>query len=545
MRTVCFVTNELYPISAGGIGRLVYNFCKHTNQVRSDIDIHLLVSHIPVESLDEANEALKGLATLHSYPSIRSRPDQLSRLFAAKRLDRWDFSEHYEKSLQTMLSLSQLEAELGRNLDIVEFPDFSGFGVASIAAKQVGLMFEKSLLVVRLHSTFGLISRYEKYYHHPSAYMGHVSDMERYALKYADLVIGHIPAIGQRNQEHYGFDNNWLSRVHYEFPLIESGEVGEADRILDEAEPDFLFSSRLQPFKRSDLFVRAAVMFLEERPQYRGVFRLLCSGWDQDYISYVKSLVPSELASKIIFIDKVEKVRRDAIIGASIVVIPSDYESLCLFAFEAANAGARVVLNRRCEAFGSFDRWVEGKNCLMFDGTSDNLAVVLAEALEWRPSSQVNMSPDLPYWCKDEIEPHDSLINDAKPTELSVAVVRFGQESPAEVSRAIIDKQHQPISAARDVMAIRRSLVPIVEVATRRAHIELLPLSGAVMSSEELGRKLVRLKEELLLLCPKGYVPHRSFLRSAKAAFARNPDLMVFSSHVRCVHPVSGDVYDL
>ena len=201
-------------------------------------------------------------------------------------------------------------------------------------------------------------------------------DLERNLLERADLVVGHFPGIAARNAEFYRFGPEWCGRVHIEFPLLTRDELdGEEIRLNPSADgdPSFIFSSRLQPFKRPDLFINAAIGFLEATPEYTGAFRLVSYGWDQDYIRYLKDLISPTWTNQIIIIDKVAAEERQRFLRQSIVVVPSDYESLCLFAFEASILGQKVILNRRCEAFGSFERWIDGDNCLFFDGSAEDL----------------------------------------------------------------------------------------------------------------------------------------------------------------------------
>ena len=42
-RRVCFVTSELYPLTAGGIGRLTHNLIRDSLRRKAPVEIHLLV----------------------------------------------------------------------------------------------------------------------------------------------------------------------------------------------------------------------------------------------------------------------------------------------------------------------------------------------------------------------------------------------------------------------------------------------------------------------------------------------------------------------
>lgn len=102
--------------------------------------------------------------------------------------------------------------------------------------------------------------------------------------------------------------------------------------------------------------------------------------------------------SRVTFIDNANEAERSAYLARSVVVVPSDYESLCLFAFESAQMGRPVVLNGRCSAFGENPRWSDGENCLLFDGTVSDLVRAMEQARTWRPSVRASVEVDAPYW---------------------------------------------------------------------------------------------------------------------------------------------------
>ena len=43
IRKVCFVTSELYPLTAGGIGRLVHNIIRNALRAKLPVEFHVLV----------------------------------------------------------------------------------------------------------------------------------------------------------------------------------------------------------------------------------------------------------------------------------------------------------------------------------------------------------------------------------------------------------------------------------------------------------------------------------------------------------------------
>lgn len=540
-KTICLVSNEIYPIHQGGIGRLMYNFACHNQALNSNVKLHILVPSSFNGDIEIVMETFKGLATIHRCEPLSSRPEELARIVAAAPDAQWQFPDFYRQSLEYFYGIIEVERSLGAAFTIVEFPDFGGWAMASIAAKRSGLALRETILSARLHSSLGLISRYEKYQHYPSQGLGVILDAERQLLRHADLVVGHVPAIVARNASHYGFDQKWANDVIVEFPLITIDKIREsevdADTKPDAAEPDFIFSSRLQPFKRPDLFVKAAVMLLESNPTYSGRFRIVSYGWDAEYIQSIKDVVPSAFADQILFMDGLAPAERWMLLRRSIVVIPSDYESLCLFAFEASQAGSPVILNRSCEAFGAFDRWVDGTNCLMFDGTALDLARCMIRAIGWTPEEPASIAADAPYWLSAEALPPSARSTDLpKTTIVCHDITDAGDVTRLLLSLRSVDGLHDV-----DVVFFLPAAVFGRESATakmlRENGIAVRFLSGFGTSAEEFGAALLSIDCTVAVLLPPGYYLHPHYLRLVRQSFAHQPTLAIVGTHVRRLDP--------
>lgn len=535
MTTVCLVTNELFPFKPGGIGRLMYNFALHNKRQRHAVHLHFLMPHAPTAERDAIRESLASLGEVHFCPEKIDRFDGTPWVFRKDRgYDALD--EHMGSSLLYYLGLLEAERSIGRPFDIVEFPDFGGWGAASIAAKRGGLAFENTLISVRLHSTFGIIASHEPFYHQPSHWMAAIADLERTALADADLVVGHLDSIADENQRHYAFSDEWRQRVHIEFPpiLTDGLEIAKTKddhwrRMAGKATSrqdtqDFVFSSRLQPFKRPDLFIRAAVVFLRENPHAPSQFRLVSYGWDEKYINWLRRLVPPGMDDRITFVQGATQERRAEIIANSIVVVPSDYESLCLFAYEGSILGSRVILNRACTAFGSSDRWREGDNCLMFDGSYRDLAAAMRRALDWQAAEAVDVTPDDAYWVnweKPERKP--------EAPELQVDLVALGARTLAELNAAFFGSLDLGVDAFATLPR------PVLEHARR--HVSDFQGIGICLTewlqptATEIQAFLSGLSSDLVLLAKHDALPEKAFIAAAARAFQRDPTLSAVTSH--------------
>ena len=140
MTSVCIISNEVYPVDKGGIGRLMYNFAVRNQDSRHAVDLHFLFSSklLPHAALVESPFA--DLATIHYCPEelveIGSLGSAIQSFDGKDTLDR-----QMVESLRYYSGLLAAQTRCGFDFDFVEFPDFGGWGTASIAAKRAGMNF--------------------------------------------------------------------------------------------------------------------------------------------------------------------------------------------------------------------------------------------------------------------------------------------------------------------------------------------------------------------------------------------------------------------
>jgi len=557
---ICFVTNELYPLGPGGIGRMLYNFAKHNEDIGLPADIHFLIHGSLIESNADGwnllQSAFENIATIHICPDLSSSAAPLAQLLAKADGYPWTNEWLFADSYRYYLGLLAAEQARGAPFDIVEFPDFGGWAVASVEAKRAGLAFSNTLISARIHSTQGVLYGVERFAYDPGHWAGIMFDAERHLFANADLIIGHDPEIMKYTARYYDLEKRWEGRDALEFPpiYIDTGEdiYERADKVVvpkgKSDAVDFIFSSRLQPVKRPDIFIRAAILFLESVGDYDGTFRLVCNGWDKDFIDNLKSLVPDRFSDRIVFIERASKRERQSYINRSIVVVPSDYESLCLFAFEAALAGRKVILNGMCPAFGNGFRWRDGENCLLFDGSVESLAETMQTGLQWHPSATVDVVPDRPYWLSDVVGPREpSWRSSEKPRD--IAIVCYGVESSGEFHRHFdlacqLDDELKTTGAKYSVFFQLPSGEftahgPEVDAIRRRGW-EVIFSSGNRECPEMFGRRIEKLGKELIFLFPFGFDVAPSFLPLAIRLFQTDPSLAIVSGHVELVDAHSG-----
>ena len=536
---------------------MLYNFAKHNADLGLPADFHFLVPQLLIDSHPDAGErlaaAFEGIATIHVCPSLASTPTPIAQLLARAQEHPWTSEWLFAQSYGYYLGLLAAEQRCGRPFDIIEFPDFGGWAQAAIEAKRAGLSFSRSLISARIHSTQGMLYGVERHVNDPGHWAGIMFDAERHLLAHADLVVGHDPRVIDHTARFYGLADRWQGRTRLEFPPVYLNMGGDVYERADKVKPprdtrecrDFLFGSRLQPVKRPDLFIRAAILFLERHPGHDGLFRLVCNGWDRAFVDGLKSLVPDALASQILFLESATPRERLDHIDNSIVVVPSDYESLCLFAFEAALAGRKVILNAVCPAFGNDFRWHDGQNCLLFDGSVEQLTAAMERALAWQPTSFVDAVPDAPYWLGDLGLPSPP----AAAAETETVVLCYGAQSPPEFRRHY-DGACQVARELKAAGLAHRMVFQLPHGAfdadgpecalIRAAGWTLVFSSGVRECPQMFGRRVAGFGAAAVLLFPFGHDVAPGFAAAAIRVMRADPSLALVSGHIEIVDSGTG-----
>lgn len=414
-RKVCFVTDELYPFTAGGIGRLTHNLIRASSG--SGIEFHVV---FPDYCAFTPAEVCK-----HFGPSVHAHQAPLRQGWSsttehgaiyAPAASYTDTSWHAQ-SVDLMRMLKQLERS-GIRFDTIEFADYRGWAFCTIQEKLLGGAFAHSEIAIRLHSTDGVLQHVEP--RTPTVEQLGRFELERKALLDADRIIAHLPAVPEFNARYYGFGPEWLNKVTIEFPpVVETPTAVLPTRAA--AQRDLVFLTKIQACKRPDLFVRGAAMFMRQVPGFTGRAVLSCHRGDPAYFERVQKMVPADLAHRFVF--EAPGPNRDALMRSGIVVIASDYESLNLTAYETTDAGGTLVLNERCIAFGDRTPFVDGTNCFKFDGTVHGLASALERAWSSPAPERVTWTVDAPYWEQPSPSPlHPST---ARSGRVSVLITNY------------------------------------------------------------------------------------------------------------------------
>lgn len=371
MGALVFVTMELSPFTSGGIGRVIHNILK--SMLASDRQrAHVVALDCSINQLEFVN----------AFPEVR-----LTSLSGEDDNGRYDAAGHHPprsafsdtdlhwKSTVVLRALRTLASEV--EIDYVEFPDWGGLGFATIQEKRISAFLEHATLAVRLHSAHAVLLHHEARV--VSASDRIIADIERKCLRDCDLIVGQLEPVAERTREIFGFSQaEWNPRLVIHAPpvlLDHHSPVSVTSPAM--AEMPIMFGSKIQRFKRPDLFVRGAAGFCQRNPRFQGPVLISAHGFDQAYRNRIVSLIPPALKDRFQLDAPRQGSIRESLIAGSTFVAPSDFESFCLSAYEASLLGARVILNGVNPAFGDGTPWQHGINCFKFDGTVAGLIQAL------------------------------------------------------------------------------------------------------------------------------------------------------------------------
>lgn len=529
-----FVTQELYPFTAGGIGRVIGNFLARSTPeelartaivcVSSDRDLAAKVDAVypglkckVISERDYQAESEDG----RRYPS----PDAYSATHAL-----------HMRSTLVMQVLLQLELEVGR-LDYVEFPDWGGVAFASCQEKKLGRGLREARLAVRLHTTDSLLSSVERRWIDVGS--SSIYDLERKAIADCDLIVGQLRPVAEHVRRFYGFAREeWEPRLRIHAPhVMLDGRPIAQESVRPSLDTPITFTSKIQHCKRPDVFVRGSAEFLLKRPECTATVCLVAHAFDGDYLDQVKSLIPETLKARFQFVEGLSGNSREAFIARSVCVFPTTYESFCLAAYEASLAGALPVVNTSNPAFGSDTPWAPGVNCVGFDGTAHSLA----EALETAYFGSVQA---VPVRVPDDQSPWNT-------------VAAGGPASPALTARvsAVVMHRNNAGGLIDTLDSLLATTYPLDEILVMDSASDD-PVAAALLDRLEQGgsgritvvrvpvraamgtlanRGIGRATGDYVLLLEAGDSIVPGFVADAAGALARHRDYSIVTSHAELV----------
>ncbi|MCO5073027.1 MAG: glycosyltransferase [Rhizobiaceae bacterium] len=392
-RRICFATFELAPFTGGGIGTWLANTLIAYRDRSTRLEVLFCAQNLPDPA--EFKRLYPGVV-LHTI-SLDTPPDELLEGRTLRRKDMISVAQW--RSYLLMCALERMEKETG-HFDVVEFVDWCGAAYFSANAKKLGRSFQKTQLAVRLHATEGVLRDFETRGWSTDNLI--VADLERQALLDADVKVAHLPPIADAFQSHFGFSEAWRAGFRIDAPPVAVQQRATRSHRVTKDTP-LVFTSKFQSIKRPEIFARAASRLLTERPTYGGTVRFLAFDVDSRLRHRCEAAFPAQHQDRVTFGGPSEKGAREAIIKDSVAVFPGAFETFCFAAYEASLVGALVVLNEQNPAFGDDTPWIDGVNCIKFDGTSSGLFEALDRIFS-TPACTEGLVPvqaeptDRPYW---------------------------------------------------------------------------------------------------------------------------------------------------
>ena len=412
-----YVTRELFPFTAGGIGRVVANILSTARpEERAGIAVVYVGTNVePAQFSAVYPGVVFRVANQDSHEAFGRAHGRFPRLAA------YAHSVFHFESVAVLQQLIELE-DAGHELEYVEFPDWGGSAFAATQDKRLGRSLTRATLAVRLHTTDSLLASIE------ARKVDHAGlvlyDLERKALADCDLIVSQLVTVAPAVRDFYGFPaEEWDARVVVDAPpvLLDHLPVATAAHPLALDTP-ITFTSKIQHVKRPDVFIQGVVHFLKSTPQYVGEVLFLAHGFDPAYQQVIRDYVPESFNDRVKFLANVRGEARESIISKSVCVFPSAWESFCLAAYEASLLGATCVLNRANVAFADGTPWVDGGNCIKFDGSATGLASALSSVFGNLPDCvPVHVDPaPAPWLATGSVPPQPGKTATARDVEFLI-----------------------------------------------------------------------------------------------------------------------------
>lgn len=383
MSALVFVSTELAPFTPGGIGRVLHNILRTLSDVDRSRSIVLMVD--TVINPEAFSKVFPGARLLRLDTT-----QDASRYAHGRRVPPdWAFSDSrwHWRSASVMLTLESLARDT--SIEYVEFPDWGGLAFCTLQERRFSGLLPMACLAVRLHSTHTALLNAE-----PNAISSldlNICDMERKSLRDCDLVVAQLPKLADVVRSMMAFSvEEWDHRVTVHAPpvLLDHHEPA-LKTTLAKSTQSLMFTSKIQRFKRPDVFVRGVSTYMRTWPSFQGKAFLSALRVDEGYTEKVNSLIPVDQHARFVSIPIMSQQEREATIANATVIVTSGFESFCLAAYEASLLGARVILNAENPAFDDLSPWQDGVNCFKFDGTASGLA----RAIERNFSCQETLVP--------------------------------------------------------------------------------------------------------------------------------------------------------
>lgn len=361
--TIAFVSLEIYPTTAGGVGILLSHTIRYLLSEGYEIVLLLDIQQHEFEQFARSDRMeFENGSNLHVYHVDELCEDEVFP----------DTAIPHPEILRSARLAAALEKICARHdVEMVEFYDYCGPAYSFLA----NTLPNPPAIAVRLHNTIELIARKIRSALDPERVVQFAA--ERTALRGADLVLSSGQLFYEREIAPL-YPEIAPERVEVSPPL--HSPVG-----MIEYAPlacDVVFYGRLSTFKGLDIFIKGAVMALRD-PQFSDwLGKFIIIGPEETVASTysledMKGFIPDELKDRFTFAGRVDHpTLMRHLEGTAFACFANRMESFCYAAHELHTAGIPLILS---DTATFRDHFEEGETALFFDRSPTGLAERMIE----------------------------------------------------------------------------------------------------------------------------------------------------------------------
>lgn len=414
MNSLVFVCEALLSYPNGSGGQAIFDMLRTLDADERARTVVLVVDG-PVDQTQVAQHlSLIEIVTLDT--GVAAEGEVASRF--SPPVDGYTNTPFHWRSACVFRALARLNER--RLIDYIEFPDFGGLGFCTIQERRLQGFLGEASLAVRLGTSHTARMNVEPMPRTLSDL--NLSDLERKCLRDCDVVIAPNQMVSDQARGFFGIlKEEWDPRIVFHMPphVLDSNVIAPTAAPAFSSQPIVYFSGAHR-FQRPDLFARGVAGFMQKDLDFSGPI-IVTAELEESVKTQMVAVLPRPIKERINFRGNIALGERVDLIRKSTVVVPSSFDPICIDAFEASLLGARLILNERNVAFGAGSSWVDGVNCIKFDGSVSGLA----GALERNFTRKETLLPNIvssgsspwgglkqprPRWRPLEVEPLVSVI---------------------------------------------------------------------------------------------------------------------------------------
>ena len=533
MKNICFVSNEIFPATRGGIGKLLFDTISRLDEEGS-IQITVLLV-LPQDQYQEFNEyANKNFKNTRVFSVDRI----LSNIDPADDIPLWGFHfEEYYLSYRIFQALKVLLYTEG--IDTIEFCDYLGLGFVTIKWKKLlGKEFENIFIQLRIHGSRELCEVSDNQVSYKKAQMVNYH-MERYCLEYSDEWIVPSSSLAEYYLSYY---NIKAKENRIAVPVFQKIGKGLTHHRKKKGTAKVLFYGKIQKLKGIDSFIKAALKVLEntdEKIEFHIYGHSVSYNGSGSYEKQIKKQIPENRRKNFSFkgrisINELESIARQY----TIAVVPSIFETFCLAAHELNWIGIPLIIND----IPGFADYFNDKNSYKYNGTVKHLAETILHLLdpgtdlarlEWNAAHVSGLSEESNSLYFDEIKlPAKQLPSSRELVSVIIpyynmqdyveeAIESVKQNSYKEVEIIIVNDGSPDKEAKAKLDEISKSMPGLIIL-----HKE----NGGLGSARNHGIK--HAKGEYVLCLDSDDILHKEFIELGVCSLQRNPSLTAVNSYV-------------